>query len=67
MQRERVAVAGRTLEITAWGRNDPAVVFVHDGLGSIAQWGDVPADAAVRGGHGVVAYDRAGHGASTPV
>jgi pimeloyl-ACP methyl ester carboxylesterase len=64
---EHIRVAGRTLETAAWGPDDPSVVFVHDGLGSIAQWGDVPAAVAARSGRGVLAYNRAGHGASVPV
>ena len=41
--------------------------MLHDGLGSIAQWRDVPGRIADRLGVGVMAYDRPGHGASTPV
>ena len=40
--------------------------MLHDGLGSIAQWRSVPADLARRTGRPVLAYDRAGHGRSTP-
>ena len=40
---------------------------MHDGLGSIAQWNDVPERIATETGATVMAYDRAGHGQSTPV
>jgi pimeloyl-ACP methyl ester carboxylesterase len=50
-----------------WGSGPPEIVLLHDGLGSIAQWRSVPADLARRTGRTVLAYDRAGHGASTPV
>lgn len=49
-----------------WGPSSPTVVFVHDGLGSIGQWRDVPVLVAERTGRSVLAYDRAGHGSSTP-
>lgn len=41
--------------------------MLHDGLGSIGQWRDVPARIAERTGQCVMAYDRPGHGASTPI
>ncbi len=41
--------------------------MLHEGLGSITQWREVPALIAERTGAGVVAYDRAGHGVSTPI
>ncbi len=47
-------------------RGADAVVLLHEGLGSIGQWRDLPAEIATRTGLTVVAYDRAGHGRSTP-
>ncbi len=41
--------------------------MLHDGLGSIDQWRDIPADVAARTGRSVLAYDRPGHGRSKPV
>ncbi len=50
-----------------WGQGDIEIVLLHDGLGSISQWRSVPRQVADRTGVGVLAYERAGHGASTPV
>ena len=55
------------LDTVRWGDGPVEIVFVHDGLGSVAQWREVPAEVARRTGRTVLAYDRAGHGASTPV
>lgn len=55
------------VDVATWGGAEPSIVFVHDGLGSIAQWGDVPGRTAAVSGRGVLAYDRAGHGGSAPV
>jgi len=47
---------------------DPAeIILLHDGLGSISQWRSIPAEVAARTGKPVLAYDRPGHGHSTPV
>ncbi len=50
-----------------WGSGAPEIVLLHDGLGSIAQWGGVPERIATETGATVMAYDRPGHGASEPV
>jgi pimeloyl-ACP methyl ester carboxylesterase len=55
------------LGVAVWGAGSPAVVFVHDGLGSIEQWRDVPARTSAAAGRAVLAYNRAGHGSSEPV
>lgn len=60
-------VDGCRLDVATWGGEPPSIVFVHDGLGSIGQWRDVPASTAAHSGRHVVAYNRAGHGGSTPV
>jgi pimeloyl-ACP methyl ester carboxylesterase len=62
-----VHVAGCALTTATWGEGPPEVIVLHDGLGSIAQWRDVPAAIAEATGRTVLAYDRAGHGRSTPV
>ena len=46
--------------------NGPTIVLLHDGLGSIGQWRDVPGELYRATGATVMAYERAGHGASTP-
>jgi pimeloyl-ACP methyl ester carboxylesterase len=44
----------------------PTVVFLHEGLGSIAQWRTVPADLCARTGCGGLVYNRHGYGGSDP-
>ncbi len=62
-----VSVGDAHLTTAIWGDGVPDIVLLHDGLGSITQWRSVPAAIAARTGRSVLAYDRAGHGASTPV
>ena len=45
----------------------PALVFLHEGLGSAKQWRDFPARVAEDTGLGAIAYSRIGYGASDPV
>lgn len=57
-----------TISGGAVNRSDAVpVVLLHDGLGSITQWRSVPAHLAAATGRQVIAYDRPGHGTSTPV
>lgn len=63
---DRVVLGERTLTTATWGGGRPDIVFLHDGLGSIAQWREVPRLVAERTGRSVMAYDRAGHGDSIP-
>ena len=44
----------------------PTVVMLHEGLGSITQWRDLPEVLARRCGLDVIAYDRGGYGRSDP-
>lgn len=67
LRRRRLRIDGDELEVAVWGAGPPAIVLLHDGLGSIAQWRSVPGQLAARSGSAVLAYDRAGHGSSTPV
>lgn len=45
----------------------PAIVMLHEGLGSAALWGDFPEKLAAATGVAVFAYSRAGYGASSAV
>ncbi|MFX5336385.1 hypothetical protein ABTD37_20490, partial [Acinetobacter baumannii] len=45
----------------------PAIVMLHEGLGSVGLWGDLPEKLQAATGCGVFAYSRAGYGASSPV
>ena len=42
----------------------PTIVFLHEALGSVAQWRDFPQLIADKTGFNVLAYDRLGHGLS---
>lgn len=63
-------VGGDRLEYACWGappNEAPTLVMLHEGLGSVAQWKDVPKHLAEATGFGVFAYSRAGYGGSDPV
>lgn len=55
------------LTVARWGAGPAEIVLLHDGLGSIGQWRTIPGRIAEETGRTVVAYDRPGHGRSTPV
>jgi pimeloyl-ACP methyl ester carboxylesterase len=67
---DRLEIDGVGLE-AAWTGPGPAeaptIVLLHEGLGSVRQWGDFPARLAALTGCGVFAYSRAGYGGSDPV
>lgn len=56
-----------SLTVARWGQGPGTIVLLHDGLGSIDQWRSIPGRIAAETGQVVVAYDRPGHGHSTPV
>jgi len=63
-----VTVAGRRLEVVD-RPGDPersALVFLHEGLGSVGLWRTFPARVADVTGRRAVLYSRAGYGASDP-
>jgi pimeloyl-ACP methyl ester carboxylesterase len=45
----------------------PTIVMLHEGLGSVGQWGDFPQRLQAATRAGVFVYSRAGYGNSTPV
>lgn len=45
----------------------PPLVFLHEGLGSVAMWRDFPERAARATGCGAVVYSRYGYGQSDPI
>lgn len=60
-------VAGRNLEyqlIPAHQMNRPTLVFLHEGLGSVAMWRDFPARVAAETGCQTLVYSRHGYGQS---
>lgn len=61
-----VELDGLSLTTATWGDGSPELVMLHDGLGSITQWGTLPERLHRELSMTVLAYDRAGHGASRP-
>jgi pimeloyl-ACP methyl ester carboxylesterase len=47
--------------------NEPTLVFLHEGLGSVSLWRDFPRVLATRTGCGALVYSRLGHGRSDPL
>lgn len=63
-----VEIDGRRLEYRTIGEGDgPALVFLHEGLGSMELWRGFPDQVAAATGHRGLVYSRAGHGRSDPV
>jgi pimeloyl-ACP methyl ester carboxylesterase len=63
-------IAGQRLEYRRAGPRPvdaPTLVLLHEGLGSVGQWGDFPDALAAATGAGVFVYSRAGYGQSSPV
>lgn len=54
-------------QVPATEARRPTLVFLHEGLGSIAQWREYPAQLAARTGCGALIYSRFGYGRSDPV
>jgi pimeloyl-ACP methyl ester carboxylesterase len=53
--------------IAAGGTARPTLVFLHEGLGSVAMWRDFPGRVAHATGCNAVVYSRCGYGNSTPL
>ncbi len=69
MRPDTLQVSGGTLETAWWGPGPdetPTLVLLHEGLGCVALWRDVPERLAQATGWGVFAYSRFGYGASDP-
>jgi pimeloyl-ACP methyl ester carboxylesterase len=65
---DRIELDGVQLELDDRPGSDPALVFLHEGLGSLELWRSFPADVAHQvGGRRTVVYSRRGYGHSTPV
>ena len=65
----RLALAGGSVEFACHGpapADAPTLVLLHEGLGSVGLWRDVPAALAEATGWGVFSYSRLGHGRSDP-
>jgi pimeloyl-ACP methyl ester carboxylesterase len=69
MRPGRITLDGRHLETAWWGPGPdaaPSLVLLHEGLGCVALWRDIPARLAEATGCGVFAYSRFGYGQSDP-
>jgi pimeloyl-ACP methyl ester carboxylesterase len=67
MRAGTIQVDGGALETGWWGPDPaqaPTLVLLHEGLGSVALWRDVPERLAAATGWGVFAYSRFGYGQS---
>lgn len=65
-----ITIDGRMLETARWhsARPDaPTLVLLHEGLGSVRLWRDLPERLAAATGWNVFAYSRFGYGYSDPV
>jgi len=59
-----VTVQGRKLEVQRIAGAEPTLVFLHEGLGSVAMWRDFPQKVAAATGCAAVVYSRYGYGQS---
>jgi pimeloyl-ACP methyl ester carboxylesterase len=66
-RRYTASLGDAEITVAQWGDGPAEIVLLHDGLGSIDQWRRIPSELARRTGCAVMAYDRPGHGTSTPV
>ena len=70
MKQGGIILDGRRLETAQWGPSPsdaPTIVLLHEGLGSVTLWRDIPERLATETGLAVFAYSRFGHGRSDPV
>jgi pimeloyl-ACP methyl ester carboxylesterase len=69
MTQGEIILDGRRLETGWWGPQAleaPTLVLLHEGLGCVDLWRDVPERIAGETGFGVFAYSRFGYGRSDP-
>jgi len=60
----QVRAAGHAVNYEWVGEGSAELVFLHEGLGSIRQWRDFPAQVAAAAGCRALVYDRYGYGQS---
>ncbi len=70
--REKVAILGVQLEVLRIPASKPSslsspIVFLHEGLGSVAMWRDFPAALCAATGHAGLVYSRRGYGQSDAI
>lgn len=62
-------INAQPIEAAWWGPGPdaaPTIIMLHEGLGCVAMWRDLPERLAQATGCGVLAYSRFGYGASAP-
>jgi pimeloyl-ACP methyl ester carboxylesterase len=68
---ERIEIDGVALEVqrieAASGAARAPIVFLHEGLGSVAMWRDWPAQVCAATGRAGLVYSRRGYGNSDPI
>jgi pimeloyl-ACP methyl ester carboxylesterase len=67
---DEIVLDGRRLEAARWGDDSgepQTLVLLHEGLGCVALWRDLPQRLAIATGCRVFAYSRFGYGRSDPV
>jgi pimeloyl-ACP methyl ester carboxylesterase len=67
---DRIDIGGQKLEVARIpAKRDglPVLVFLHEGLGSVALWRDFPASLAESSGCGAIVFSRHGNGFSSPL
>jgi len=64
---ERLKLARRDIEVERIAGDGPTLVLLHEGLGSLGLWRDIPQALAARTGCEVIAYSRYGNGYSEPL
>jgi pimeloyl-ACP methyl ester carboxylesterase len=72
MRSEFLLIEGRRIEYVRYharhsNPNLPTLVFLHEGLGSVAMWRDFPALVSDTTGCEVLVYSRVGYGKSDPI
>ena len=65
-----IEINGAHLEFATFGAppsEAPTIVMLHEGLGSVSHWKNIPERLASETGFGVFVYSRAGYGQSSPI
>ena len=65
-----LGIGGASLEykwLAPQSADAPTIVMLHEGLGSVGLWGDLPEKLREATGAGIFVYSRAGYGQSSPV
>ena len=64
---ELIAAAAENADAGSRAGSRPRMVFLHEGLGSLAMWRDFPARCAAAAGCNALVYSRYGYGQSDPI